>query len=70
MRYAPGVGIVVLVAVLVAGCASGPKYSLVASTFPSMPAQRGRIFFYRPSALGPDSSSPRALCMSPSLRPQ
>jgi hypothetical protein len=53
MRYAPGVGIVVLVAVLVAGCASGPKYSLVASTFPSMPAQRGRIFFYRPSALGP-----------------
>jgi Protein of unknown function (DUF2846) len=52
MSHAGGVGIVVLLAALLSGCASGPKYSMVASTLPSVPAQQGRIYFYRPSALG------------------
>jgi hypothetical protein len=39
-------------AVLLFGCATGAKYSTVASTFPSLAAQKGRIYFYRPSALG------------------
>ena len=45
-------GIAVLAVLLLAGCASGPKYSVVASTLPSMASQKGRIYFYRPSALG------------------
>lgn len=49
-RRALGVGLVA--ALLFSGCASGPKYSVVASTFPSLAPQRGRIYFYRPSALG------------------
>jgi Protein of unknown function (DUF2846) len=34
------------------GCASGPKYSVASSSFPSLAASQGRIYFYRPSALG------------------
>jgi hypothetical protein len=37
---------------LLTGCASGPKFSEVKSTFPTLPADKGRIFFYRTSALG------------------
>ena len=42
----------VLIALLLSGCATGAKYSMVASTFPSLAAQKGRIYFYRPSAMG------------------
>lgn len=41
-----------ILAVLLTGCASGPKYSMVASTLPSMAPEKGRIYFYRPSAFG------------------
>ena len=37
---------------LLSGCASGAKYGEVASTFPTLNASQGRIYFYRPSALG------------------
>jgi hypothetical protein len=37
---------------LLAGCASGPKYTEVASTFESLAPSKGRIYFYRPSAMG------------------
>ena len=32
---------------LLSACASGPKYSEVASTFPQLAAHQGRIWFYR-----------------------
>jgi uncharacterized protein DUF2846 len=37
---------------LLSGCASGPKYSTLATTLPSMAPEKGRIYFYRPSAFG------------------
>ena len=37
---------------LLAGCATGPKYTEVVSTLPSLTPSEGRIYFYRPSALG------------------
>jgi len=37
---------------LLAGCATGPKYAEVVSTLPSLTPSDGRIYFYRPSALG------------------
>jgi hypothetical protein len=42
----------VLCAALAAGCASGPKFSEVRSTIPDLAPEHGRIFFYRPSAVG------------------
>jgi Protein of unknown function (DUF2846) len=41
-----------LPALLLGGCATGPKYSAVASSFPALAPSKGRIYFYRPSALG------------------
>src|SRR5215510_585589 len=41
-----------VVTLLLSACASGPKYSMVASGFPSLAAPKGRNYFYRPSALG------------------
>ena len=37
---------------LLTGCATGPKYTEVVSTLPSLTPSEGRIYFYRPSALG------------------
>jgi hypothetical protein len=42
----------VLLALLLSACASGPKYTEVISTLPSLAPAQGRIYFYRPSALG------------------
>jgi hypothetical protein len=42
----------VLGVVLLTGCASGPKYTEVVSTLPSVSDSQGRIYFYRPSAFG------------------
>lgn len=39
-------------ALLLAGCATGPKYAEVVSTLPSLTPSDGRIYFYRPSAFG------------------
>src|SRR5215510_16288066 len=41
-----------VVTLLLSACASGPKYSMVASGFPSLAPSQGRIYFYRPSAMG------------------
>lgn len=40
------------VAGLLAGCATGPKYTEVASAIPTLKPAEGRIYFYRTSALG------------------
>jgi hypothetical protein len=37
---------------LLSGCATGAKYAEVKSTIPSLAPSEGRIYFYRPSALG------------------
>ena len=39
-------------AILAAGCASGPKYSEYRCTVPAPSQGSGRIWFYRPSAVG------------------
>jgi len=36
-----------IVALLLAACASGPKYTEVQSAIPALAADRGRIYFYR-----------------------
>ena len=38
--------------VLLQGCASGPAYSEMANTIPALPADKGRIYLFRPSAFG------------------
>lgn len=37
---------------LLTACASGPKYSEVASGFPALDPEQGRIYIYRPSSFG------------------
>lgn len=37
---------------LFCGCATGPKYPAVASTFASLAADQGRVFIYRSTAMG------------------
>jgi len=37
---------------LLAGCASGPKYSQVRNTFPAVGPEQGRIFVYRATTMG------------------
>jgi hypothetical protein len=38
-------------ALLMAGCASGPKYSELAAKTPAMKAGEGRIYFYRDASM-------------------
>ena len=42
----------VALAVLVGGCASGPRFDEVQASLPSVPQDQGRIFFYRTGAVG------------------
>ncbi|MCU7929591.1 MAG: DUF2846 domain-containing protein [Candidatus Thiodiazotropha sp. (ex Codakia rugifera)] len=42
---------IVLVSGLFSACASGPKYADVASTFPTLEADKGRIYFYRSGSM-------------------
>ena len=42
----------VVLVLLLSGCATGPKYTEVVSTIPALTPSQGRIYFYRPSALG------------------
>jgi len=39
-------------ALLLAGCASGPKYAEVEPRIPPVPSDQGRIYVYRPSFVG------------------
>jgi hypothetical protein len=43
---------VLLLAALLSACASGPKYSEIKGSIPELDPERGRIYFYRPSAVG------------------
>jgi hypothetical protein len=40
------------VILLLSGCATGPKYTEVASGFDVLDPEKGRIYIYRPSAFG------------------
>ena len=51
MTLAKALGTLAL-GLLLAGCATGAKYTEVASTIAPVPPSQGRIYFYRPSALG------------------
>jgi uncharacterized protein DUF2846 len=51
MRARTGVVAATLL-LLLAGCATGAKYTEVASTLPPLASSQGRIYFYRPSAFG------------------
>jgi len=55
----------VTVAALFTGCASGPKYSAIHSTFPPIAQDSGRIYFYRDSMLGAAISPPVKLNGNP-----
>ena len=45
-------GFLLLILTLLAGCtASGPLYREVAATIPTVPADKGRIYFYRPDTM-------------------
>jgi hypothetical protein len=52
MKQIKAIGSLLLCAVMLAGCASGPKYLNVQSSIHPIPANHGRIFFYRPSFMG------------------
>ena len=45
------VAILAAVAIL-AGCATGPVYTEMKSTIPALAADKGRVYFYRPSTVG------------------
>ena len=49
-----------LLLVLVAGCATGPDMKTMANSIPSMPAEQGRIWFFR-------SASPFGSAIQPSI---
>src|SRR5207249_10033828 len=51
MRARTGFVAAALLLVL-SGCATGAKYTEVASTLPPLAPSQGRIYFYRPSAFG------------------
>lgn len=44
--------VVTVTAALFTGCASGPKFNEVKSSFAPLAQDKGRIYFYRTSALG------------------
>lgn len=41
-----------MLAGVVSGCATGPKYSEVKNTIPKLSSDNGRIYFYRPTNMG------------------
>lgn len=52
--------IVAFAGLFLAGCASGPTYSTISSTLPSLSSEMGRVYFYR-------SSSPFGAAVQPSI---
>jgi len=45
-------------ALIATGCASGPEYKDVASAIPTLPADHGRIYFFRPANIGGSAIQP------------
>jgi hypothetical protein len=53
MKMVYRLAFVMTIALLAAGCAtSGPKFTEISSTMAAMPADTGRIYIYRSTALG------------------
>lgn len=52
MKFKLRVLLIPVLALLLAACASGPKYSEVASGFAELDPAQGRIYVYRPSSFG------------------
>jgi hypothetical protein len=52
MKKMLGLFAILASAAIFTGCASGPKYSAVKSSFQPLAQNNGRIFFYRASTLG------------------
>jgi hypothetical protein len=44
-------GVIVCAGLLAAGCATGPKFSELASSTPALKATDGRVYFYRSSSM-------------------
>jgi hypothetical protein len=44
--------VVLATSLLFSGCATGPKFTEVKNTLPPLAADKGRIFFFRPSTMG------------------
>jgi len=44
--------LLLLLAAVAFGCASGPKYAEIKGSIPALQPDLGRIYFYRPSAIG------------------
>ncbi len=53
--------IMLMAALVVAGCATGPKFSTIQQTLPTLTQDEGRIYFYR-------SSSPFGAALQPEIR--
>lgn len=47
MRLLKGLCLALFIGVSLTGCASGPTYSTIQSTLPSIASEKGRIYFYR-----------------------
>ena len=52
MAILRGLFAVVVPVVLLSACASGPKYTEAISSIPALSPSQGRVYFYRPSAMG------------------
>jgi hypothetical protein len=52
MRSPLRLSLAIIAVALVAGCASGPKFSEIKSTIPPVSADQARVMFYRTTAFG------------------
>jgi outer membrane murein-binding lipoprotein Lpp len=52
MRSLIRLAVAIVAAASLAGCASGPKYTEMKSSIPTLAADQGRVVFYRTTALG------------------
>lgn len=52
MKRTPGICVLLVLHLLVAGCASGPKFEDYSAKIGDVPVGNGRIYVYRPSSLG------------------
>ena len=53
--------LIVILAGLLGGCATGPTYSAIEQRMPPTPEGEGRVFFYRPAALTAGALRPAIL---------
>jgi len=53
--------LILVIAGLLGGCATGPMYSAIAQRMPPTPEGEGRVFFYRPAAMTAGALRPAIL---------